>query len=105
MKSTARKPCCAYPQSGERIRGWHNIQESWFVQPNKKRFTVRRITGNGDLWVTEFVLAYDGIPILRGEHHGTPRRTGGQRERNISPIGLTRAPHVRILSSGRSRGR
>src|SRR5450756_384007 len=33
-----------YPQSGERIRGRHNIQESRFVQPNKKRFTVRRIT-------------------------------------------------------------
>jgi hypothetical protein len=31
-----------YPQSGERIRGRRNIQESRFVQPNKKRFTVRR---------------------------------------------------------------
>src|SRR6202007_1258096 len=51
-----------YPQSGERIRGRHNIQESRFVQPNKKRFTVRRMTGSGDLWVTEFVLSYDGIP-------------------------------------------
>src|SRR3977135_2925970 len=51
-----------YPQSGERIRGRHNIQESRFVQPNKKRFTVRRIIGSGDLWVTEFILTYDGIP-------------------------------------------
>jgi len=51
-----------YPQSGERIRGRHNIQESRSVQPNKKRFTVRRIIGSGDLWVTEFVLTYDGIP-------------------------------------------
>ncbi len=51
-----------YPQSGERIRGRNNIRESRFVQPNKKRFTVRRIIGSGDLWVTEFVLAYDGIP-------------------------------------------
>ena len=51
-----------YPQSGERIRGRHNIQESRFVQPNKKRFTVRRIIGSGDLWVTEFMLTYDGIP-------------------------------------------
>src|SRR5438874_11975560 len=32
------------------------------LQPNKKRFTVRRIIGSGDLWVTEFVLTYDGIP-------------------------------------------
>jgi SnoaL-like domain len=51
-----------YPQSGERIHGRRNIQESRFVQPNKKRFTVQRIMGNGDLWVTEFVLAYDGVP-------------------------------------------
>jgi hypothetical protein len=51
-----------YPQSGERIRGRHNIQESRFVQPNKKRFKVQRIIGSGDLWVTEFVLTYDGVP-------------------------------------------
>ena len=51
-----------YPQSGERIHGRQNIQESRFVQPNKKRFTVRRIIGSGDLWITEFVLTYDGVP-------------------------------------------
>ena len=51
-----------YPQSGERIRGRRNIQESRAVQPNKKRFTVRRMIGGGDLWVSEFVLTYDGVP-------------------------------------------
>ncbi|MGC1303071.1 MAG: nuclear transport factor 2 family protein [Caulobacteraceae bacterium] len=51
-----------YPQSGERIRGRRNIQESRFVQPSKKRFEVRRIIGTGDLWVTEYTLTYDGIP-------------------------------------------
>jgi ketosteroid isomerase-like protein len=51
-----------YPQSGERIRGRRNIQASRTVQPNQKRFTVRRIVGAGDLWVTEFVLTYDGRP-------------------------------------------
>jgi len=51
-----------YPQSGERIRGRRNIQASRVAQPNRKRFTVRRILGAGDLWVTEFVLAYDGRP-------------------------------------------
>src|SRR5262249_8015154 len=39
-----------------------NIQASRFAQPNKKRFTVRRILGAADLWVTEFVLTYDGQP-------------------------------------------
>ena len=52
-----------YPQSGERIRGRHNIQASRTVQPNFKRFTVRRIVGSGDLWVTEFILTYDGRPV------------------------------------------
>ena len=51
-----------YPQSGERIRGRHNIRESRLVQPSNKRFTVRRIIGSGDLWVTEFILTYDGVP-------------------------------------------
>jgi hypothetical protein len=51
-----------YPQSGERIRGRWKIQASRAAQPNKKRFTVRRIIGSGNLWVTEFILTYDGRP-------------------------------------------
>ena len=51
-----------YPQSGERIRGRANIQASRAAQPNKKRFTVRRMLGGGDLWVTELVMTYDGHP-------------------------------------------
>jgi SnoaL-like domain len=51
-----------YPQSGERIRGRRNIQASRFAQPNKKRFTVNRILGAGDLWVTELILSYDNAP-------------------------------------------
>ena len=51
-----------YPQSGERIRGRRNIRLSRAAQPNQKRFTVRRIIGAGNLWVTEFVLSYDGRP-------------------------------------------
>src|ERR1700761_4193362 len=51
-----------YPQSGERIRGRRNIQASRAAQPNPKRFTVRRITGRDDLWVSEFILSYDGKP-------------------------------------------
>lgn len=51
-----------YPQSGERIRGRRNIQITRSIQPNRKRFTVHRIIGGGDLWVTEFILFYDGKP-------------------------------------------
>src|ERR1700722_16200030 len=51
-----------YPQSGERTRGRRNIQGQRASQPSKKGFTVRRIIGSGDLWVTEFILTYDGKP-------------------------------------------
>src|SRR5579862_382563 len=51
-----------YPQSGERIRGRRNIQSQRASQPSQKRFTVQRIIGSGDLWVTEFILTYDGKP-------------------------------------------
>ena len=52
-----------YPQSGERIRGRQNIQASRAAQPNMKRFTVRRVLGGGDLWISELVLTYDGQPF------------------------------------------
>lgn len=45
-----------YPQSGERIRGRHNIQASRSAQPNAKHFAVRRIVGSGGLWLTELVM-------------------------------------------------
>jgi hypothetical protein len=51
-----------YPQSGERTRSRRNIQNQRASQPSKKRFTIRRIIGGGDLWVTEFILTYDGKP-------------------------------------------
>jgi SnoaL-like domain len=51
-----------YPQSGERTRGRSNILKQRSIQPNNKRFTVRRIIGSGNLWVTEFILMYDAKP-------------------------------------------
>lgn len=51
-----------YPQSGERFRGRRNIQSQRASQPSRKRFSVQRIIGSGDLWVTEFILTYDGCP-------------------------------------------
>jgi hypothetical protein len=54
-----------YPQSGERIRGRKNIQLSRMLQPNKKRFTIRRVIGSGNLWITEFILTYDDKPSYR----------------------------------------
>ena len=51
-----------YPQSGERTRGRSNIQNQRGNQPSNKRFSIRRIIGSGDLWVTEFILTYDAKP-------------------------------------------
>jgi ketosteroid isomerase-like protein len=51
-----------YPQSGELTRGRANIQGQRESQPSKKRFKIRRIVGSGDLWVTEYILTYDGKP-------------------------------------------
>ena len=41
---------------------WRTRFSNTFSQPNKKRFSIRRIIGGGDLWVTEFILTYDGKP-------------------------------------------
>jgi RsiW-degrading membrane proteinase PrsW (M82 family) len=51
-----------YPQSGERIRGRHNIQITRAKQPGRRRFAVRRVSGSGDLWVTEYILTLGGKP-------------------------------------------
>ena len=51
-----------YPQSGERIRGRDNIRITRSRQPSEKRFAVRRVIGRGDLWITEYILTYDGKP-------------------------------------------
>jgi hypothetical protein len=52
-----------WPQSGERIRGKDNLQVLRTAYPAQLEFHVRRILGSGDLWVTEYVIAYDGDPV------------------------------------------
>ncbi|MFZ0222497.1 MAG: nuclear transport factor 2 family protein [Candidatus Nitrosopolaris sp.] len=53
-----------YPQSGERIISRHNIQALRGHHPSKlSGFTIRRIIGNGDLWITEYVIVYDERPV------------------------------------------
>jgi SnoaL-like domain len=51
-----------YPQSGERFRGRSTIQAQRGGHPAERHFTVRRILGVGDLWVSECVITYDGVP-------------------------------------------
>jgi hypothetical protein len=51
-----------YPQSGERFRGRSKIQAQRGGHPAERHFTVLRIRGGGDLWVSECVITYDGAP-------------------------------------------
>ena len=51
-----------YPQSGERFRGRSKIQAQRGGNPAERHFTVRRILGHGDVWVSECVITYDGVP-------------------------------------------
>ena len=54
---------CDYPQSGERILGRANLQALRSHHPGKPSgFTVQRILGRGDLWVTEYIITYHGRP-------------------------------------------
>ena len=51
-----------YPQSGERFRGRATIAAQRGGHPADRHFAVRRIVGGGDLWVSECVITYDGVP-------------------------------------------
>ncbi|KAH8678424.1 hypothetical protein BX600DRAFT_507369 [Xylariales sp. PMI_506] len=51
-----------YPQSGERFRGRATIAAQRGGHPAERHFSVRRISGAGDLWVSECVITYDGVP-------------------------------------------
>lgn len=89
-----------YPQSGERIRGRDSIQASREAQPNAKRFTVRRILGGGDLWISELVLTYDGQPsyvvsimefvdgevVRETQYFGDPFSPGPSRVQWVEPM-------------------
>jgi SnoaL-like domain len=51
-----------YPQSGERFRGRSAIQAQRGGHPAERHFSILRIRGGGDLWVSECVITYDGVP-------------------------------------------
>jgi hypothetical protein len=51
-----------YPQSGERFRGRATIAAQRGGHPADRQFTVLRIAGGGDLWVSECIITYDAVP-------------------------------------------
>lgn len=52
-----------YPQSGERFRGRQTIQAQRGGHAAERHFTILRIRGGDDLWVSECVITYDGVPV------------------------------------------
>ncbi len=53
-----------FPQSGERFVGKQAFL-TWRRQyPAKLDFRIRRISHEGDLWVTENLISYDGSPWM-----------------------------------------
>jgi hypothetical protein len=56
---------CDYPQSGERIHGRHNLQALRTHHPSHPSgFCVKRIVGKRDLWITEYIITYEGRPTF-----------------------------------------
>ncbi|GGF17677.1 nuclear transport factor 2 family protein [Subtercola lobariae] len=51
-----------YPQSGERFRGREVIARQRGGHPADRHFTVLRIVGSGELWGSECIITYDGVP-------------------------------------------
>jgi ketosteroid isomerase-like protein len=52
---------CEYPQSGEIIYGRENLQALRSHHPDKpSEFSVNRIVGDGQLWISEYVINYGG---------------------------------------------
>jgi hypothetical protein len=70
------------------------------AQPNAKRFTVRRVLGAGDLWVSELVMTYDGKPsyvvsimefeagevVRESQYFSDPFEPGPSRAQWVEPI-------------------
>src|ERR1700759_5409696 len=59
----ADEAICEYPQSGERIVGRSNLQALRSHHPGKPSgFKVRRMLGKDELWITEYIITYQGRP-------------------------------------------
>jgi hypothetical protein len=83
-----------YPQSGERFRGRDTISALRGGHLAAPHFTVLRIVGGGDLWLSECIIAYDGVPsysvsIMEFQNGQVVHET-------VVPDGLTRSESDRF---------
>ena len=94
---------CHYPQSGERIVGRRNLQALRSHHPSKPAgFSVRRILGGGDLWISEYTINYQGRPaytvsimefrdgkvVHETQYFGEPFEAPGWRAQWVRPISM-----------------
>src|SRR5215468_7252703 len=67
---------CEYPLSGERVLGRHKLQALRNHHPGRPSgFSIRRILGAGNLWITEYVVTND-LRAAHCKHYGIPGREG-----------------------------
>ena len=94
----AEEAILEYPHSGERFRGRDRIAAQRLENPAERHFTVTRIRGTGDLWISECVITYGGVPtysvsIMEIENGVVARETqysGGQRSRTARGVSSMR---------------
>lgn len=96
---------CDYPQSGERIHGKQNLQNLRSHHPGHPTgFSVRRLLGCGELWITEYTMIYEGRPfytisimefengkvVHETQYFAEPFDPPGWRAQWVEPIGMGR---------------
>ena len=107
-----------YPQSGERFRSRATIAAQRGGHPASRHFTVIRIAGSGNLWVSECIITYDGAPtysvsIMEFDHEHVVHETQyfadpfrAARRARRRPGGLVapdeRRPHRPAAAGGRA---
>lgn len=91
-----------FPQSGERFVGKQNFLTWRRKYPAKLDFKIRRISHDGDLWVAENLISYDGSPYMftvnilqfRGDKIAHERLNGVE----LGPSGLIHWSRARLRS-------
>ena len=68
-----------YPPVRRALRGRLAIRTTRALLPDK-HFTIRRVLGHGDVWVTEYVYQLRWEAVLHCEHHGVQGRQSLSRD-------------------------
>ena len=108
-----------WPQFGERIFGASDRRAVFASLPIKPDVHIRRIVGDGDLWIAEALLGYDGVEhwgvmimefrgdkIIRETSYWAEPRPGGAgwKSRWVHPLeAISRVPEPEDLDEAQDR--